>query len=136
MRANHWILIVGVILGVGMSANAQQVSAPSGWSDDTDGTTRILTKNTSRIEIGPWENLQGASLERWLDARKSEVPTNVQLVSSKAIKKETSGSTEYFYINQRTKINGKGWLWNRHRLPRYRRHGQAAPHGRRKYEVW
>ena len=108
MRTKHWILIVGMILGVGMSANAQQVSAPSGWSDDTDGTTRILTKSTSRIEIGPWESLQGASLERWLDTRKSEVPTGVQLVSSKAIKKETSGSTEYFYINQRTKINGKG----------------------------
>ena len=108
MRAGQWILFIGIIFGVSMSANAQQVSAPSGWSDNIDGAMRILKKGTSRIEIGPWESFHGASIEHWLDTRKSEMPTGVQLVSSKEIKKETSGRTEYFYVNQRTKINGKG----------------------------
>lgn len=86
---------------------AAQVPAPAGWSQESTGSYRILTKRTSRIIIGPWESLKGQTIKQWLEARKSTVPDNIDFVSAGKIKKETGGSSEYYYVTQNIKVNGK-----------------------------
>jgi len=105
-RVRVFALLV-LSLGAATNSVAKEIASPSGWSVDANGSQRVLTKGTSRIVIGPWESLQGQSIEQWLDARKSIVPGGVEFVSVGKIKKETGGSSEYYYVTQKIKIKGK-----------------------------
>ena len=72
------------------SVSAQTVPAPRGWSDKLTENLRVLTKDTSIIEIWNWESLQGQTLQSVLEQRKQSVPQSVTFKSAKKVKPESS----------------------------------------------
>ena len=86
-------------------AVAAPLPAPKNWQETQTGNSRILTKGTSRLEIGPWQSLGGQSLERYLKSIEHIVPDHTTFVSSKGVKPE--GNDGAFYITRAIKLDGK-----------------------------
>lgn len=106
MKLARYLVVSAAALGLGVASSAESHPAPQGWSANTDGPVRTVSKGTSQVRVGPWESLNGASVETWLDARRSWVPGGVEFVSAKDVKAEGKIAGA-FYVTQKTRIGGK-----------------------------
>jgi len=98
--------ILGILLTT--SAAANPLPAPRGWQETQLHGSRVLTKGSSRLEIGPWQSLEGQSLEVYLASIAGNVPDHVTFVSSAAVKPE--GKNGAFTITRKIRLSGKAGL--------------------------
>jgi len=100
------ILASGLALAalIPTSTTANEISAPSGWTDQVSGQKRILQTGSARIEVGPWTDLDGQPLRQWLRTYEKTAPPGAVFSASVAVK---SGAEGTFYISRTIKFDGK-----------------------------
>lgn len=94
-RVRDLIFAAAIGLAITSPAQAQTVQAPTGWSESQQGDKRVLTKGDIRIEIGPWQSLNGQSVRNWLKAQERKVTAGITYVSTQSFQAEPAVAGSY-----------------------------------------
>ena len=76
---------------------ADNIRAPEGWDDTTVNGMRVLTKPRSTIRVGPWQSLEGQTIDVWLGSMENTPPEGARIIVSKGIVKEAAAGAYTVY---------------------------------------
>jgi hypothetical protein len=70
----------------------QRTPAPKGWMDRVAGDTRYVSKKNATIEVGPWVDLGGESVDVWVAKFETSAPDGAVVISSKGVRPDSKGA--------------------------------------------
>ena len=107
MKPYIWLTGFFLLCSFVSQAVAQTVPAPKGWVEAVTGSSRLISKSTTQIEIFNWQDLRGQTIESYLKQIETIVPAGAVFISSEAIKPADSKIPGAFSISRKVEWNGK-----------------------------
>jgi len=90
MHIKYFCVIAVTALSTNIALASDVVKAPSGWTDEQRGNSRVVSNGNASVSIGPWTFLEGLTLNEVITRAASVNPDGGVITLIKKIKPESS----------------------------------------------